>query len=232
LFNATTSRKFLIAIAIAGLTGQCLLSLYFSGLLVPQGLIAQTLSERQLSVLVAKHQSAILLDAWLMGMGSFLSVVFYVGLVQVSAAVFRVSGLLTIIAGTVLVAIAFVDVTFMVAAVKSAAIGHTGTTKIAFDFVAGPGESFDYTFIFGPAPMLSILLGIVLTRSGTFPVFFGYAAIAIGVLFFVAGLLSICDPGGSLATTTLEIVQISRGIWVFGVGIFILSFRNKSARVN
>jgi hypothetical protein len=229
--NASISnRSFLIPIAVAGIIGQCFLSIYFSGILVPKELIAGLRSVTQLSDLLTKHQPAILLDAWLMGIGSFLSVIFYVGLVYISGAIIRFSGLLAIIASAAVLAVALMDVTFMIASANAAFLGQTDTMKVAFDFVAGQGEAFDYTFIFGPAPMLITSIGIVLLRSDIIPRFFGYAAISVGVMFFIAGLLSIFYPRVSAITTVFEIVQMSRGIWVLALAIFILLFRKGSRR--
>jgi hypothetical protein len=226
-----SNRSFLIPIAISGLIGQCFLSIYFSGILVPGDLITVLTSARQLSDLVTKHRSAIFLDAWLMGIGSFLSVIFYLGLVYISGAITRFSGLLTIIASAAVLAVALVDVTFMVEAANAAILGHTDTTRVAFDFIAGGGEAFDYTFIFGPAPMLITSIGIVLLRSDIIPRFFGYAAIAVGAMFFIAGLLSIFYPRAGAITIVFEIVQLSRVIWVLTSAIFILIFRKGSRRV-
>ncbi len=217
-----------ILVAIAGITGQCFLSIYFSGVLVPKELMTVLASETKLSDLISKHESAILLDAWLMGIGSFLSVIFYVGIVYISGAIIRFSGLLTIIASSAVLAVALMDVTFMVEATNAAILGHTDTTKVAFDFVGGGGEAFDYTFIFGPAPVLITSIGIVLLRSDIIPRFFGYAAIAVGIMFFIAGLLSIFFPRASAITIVFEIVQLSRGIWVLTSAIFLLFFRKGS----
>jgi hypothetical protein len=167
-----------------------------------------------------------------MGIGSFLSVIFYLGLVYISGAIFRFSGLLTIIASAAVLAVALVDVTFMVEFANAAILGHTDTTKVAFDFIAGGGEAFDYTFIFGPAPMLITSIGIVLLRSDIIPRFFGYAAIAVGIMFFIAGLLSIFYPRASAITTIFEIVQLSRVIWVLTSAIFILFYRKGIRRVD
>lgn len=93
-----SNRSFLILIAIAGIIGQYFLSIYFSGTLVSKELIPSNISVTQLNELVTLHQSAIFLDAWLMGIGSFLSVIFYADLVYISGAIKRFSGLLTIIA--------------------------------------------------------------------------------------------------------------------------------------
>lgn len=231
MHNASISnRSFLIPIAISGIIGQCFLSIYFSGILVPKNLITAVNSVTQLSDLLTKHQSAIFLDAWLMGTGSFLSVIFYVGLVYVSGAVIRFSGLLTIIASAVVLAVSLVDVTFMVEAVNAAILGHADTTQVAFDFIAGGGEAFDYAFIFGPAPMLITSIGIVLLRSDIIPRFFGYAAIAVGVMFFIAGLLSIFYPHASAITIVFEMVQLSRVIWVLTSAIFILVSRKRAGK--
>ena len=230
--TSISNRSFLIPIAISGIIGECFLGIYFSGILVPRDLITVLTSVTQLRDLVTKHQSAIFLDAWLMGIGSFLSVIFYLGLVYISGAIIRFSGLLAIIASAVMLAVALVDVTFMVEAANAAILGHTDTTKVAFDFIAGGGEAFDYTFIFGPAPMLITSIGIVLLRSDIIPRFFGYAAIAVGVMFFIAGLLSIFYPRISAIIIVFEIVQMCRGIWVLTTAIFILIFRKRSRRVD
>ena len=223
--TSASNRSFLIPIAIAGIMGQCFFSIYFSGILVPKELAASLNSVSELSGLVTKHRSAIFLDAWLMGIGSFLSVIFYIGLVYISGAPIRFSGLLTIIASAAVLGVALVDITFMIAATNAAILGHTDTTKIAFDFVAGGGEAFDYTFIFGPAPVLITSVGFVLLRSDIIPRFFGYAAIVIGVMFFIAGLLSIFYLHGSEIIAAFQIVQMSRGIWVLTLAIYILIFR-------
>lgn len=131
-----------------------------------------------------------------MGIGSFLSVIFYAGLVYITGAITRFSGLLTIIASVTMLAVALADVTFMVAAVNAAILGHMETTKVAFDFIAGPGEAFDYTFIFVPAPFLVTSVGFVLLRYNIVPRFFGYAAFAVGMMFFITGILSIFFPRG------------------------------------
>ena len=223
--TSISNRSFLIPVAIAGITGQCFLSIYFSGVLVPKELITVLNSATQLSDIVTRHQSAILLDAWLMGFGSFLSVIFYVGLVYISGAIIRFSGLMTIIASAAVLAVALVDITFMVAAANAAILGHAETTRIAFDFVAGRGEAFDYTFMYGPAPILIVSMGFVLLGSDIIPRFFGFAAIAVGIMFFIAGLLSIFYPQADAITIIFEIVQLSRGVWVLTLSIFILLFR-------
>jgi len=230
--HSFSTRHFLILIAIAGIIGQCFLSIYFSGILVPSGLIIENESMAQLSDLVMKHRSAIFLDAWLMGTGSFLSVIFYAGLVYASGAIRRFSGLLAIIASTIVLAIALVDVTFMVAAANAAILGHSDTTKVALDFVAGSGEAFDYTFIFGPAPVLITTIGIVLLRSDIVPRPFGYAAVAVGIMFVIAGLLSIFYQGAGVITPVFEIVQLCRGIWVLATAIFILIFRKSKRNID
>ncbi len=225
-----SNRSFLILIAIAGIIGQCFLSIYFSGILVPKEFIPASTSVTQLSDLVTRHQSAIFLDAWLMGIGSFLSVIFYAGLVYISGAITRFSGLLTIIASVTVLAVALADVTFMVAAVNAAILGHMETTKVAFDFIAGPGEAFDYTFIFVPAPFLITSVGFVLLRYNIVPRFFGYAAFVVGMMFFITGILSIFFPRADAMVTVFEIVQLSRGIWVLVLAIYILIFSPENSK--
>jgi len=226
-----SNRSFLIPIAISGIIGQCFLSIYFSGILVPKDLSTALASVTQLRDLVTKHRPAIFLDAWLMGIGSFLSVIFYIGLVYIAGAIIRFSGLLAIIASAVMLAVALVDVTFMVEAANAAILGHADTTKVAFDFIAGGGEAFDFTFIFGPAPVLITSIGIVLLGTDIIPRFFGYAAIAVGIMFFLAGLSGIFYPRANAITAIFEVVQLSRVVWVLSSAIFILIFRKGRQRV-
>lgn len=121
-----------------------------------------------------------------------------------------------------MLAVALADVTFMVAAVNASILGHTETTKVAFDFIAGPGEAFDYTFIFVPAPLFITSIGFVLLRSDIVPRFFGYTAIVVGMMFFIAGIISIFYPHAAAIVTVFEIVQLSRVVWLLALAIFIL----------
>jgi hypothetical protein len=59
-------------------------------------------------------------------------------------------------------------------------------------------------------------------------VILGYAAIAVGIMFFIAGVLSIFYLRAGAITATFEIVQLSRVIWVLTSAIFILVSRKGS----
>jgi hypothetical protein len=55
----------------------------------------------------------------------------------------------------------------LVAAANAASVGHDATIAVAFDFVGGAAEAFDYAFLFVPAPALILSLGVVLlSRAG------------------------------------------------------------------
>ena len=222
-----SNRLFKVLIALAGLIGQSCLGIYYSGALVPGQLITGNLSASQLGDLVAHHQSAIFLDAYFQGIGTLLTVIFFVGLVYSSGATSRFSGLMVIIASSIVLAAALGDITFTLEAAKAAAIKHYQTMQTAFDFVAGPSEAFDYTFLFVPAPLLSISLGIVLIRSTILPHFLGYASITIGVMFVVVGLISIFNSFIGAIPVAFEIVQLGHVMWVLASAIFILVRRGK-----
>jgi hypothetical protein len=209
--------------ALVGIIGQAFLGLYYSTVLIPQSLVPGSLTAAQLTDLAVRYHDVIFLDAWLQAIGSLLSVVFFVGLVKLSGAENRFAGLMTIIASTVLLVVALGDVTFTVAAAQAASIGHTETAQVAFDFVAGPAEAFDYTFLVAPAPFLILSLGTVLLSSDILPRVFGYIALALGVAFVGGGLASIFSPLCGTAGVAFEAVQLGQVVWIMASGATVIA---------
>jgi hypothetical protein len=193
--------------------------------LVPSSLITGSATAAQLTALATQYHSAIFLDAWLQGVGALLSVVFFVALVHLSGAGSRFAGWMVMIASTSLLAAALGDVIFTVAATNAAMAGHAATAQVAFDFVAGPTEAFDYGFLFVPAPSVILSLGAVLLGSGILPRVLGY--LALGVAFLALGLASILSPlsgmTGVVFEVVFEVVQLCQVLWVVASAIFLCS---------
>jgi hypothetical protein len=139
---------------------------------------------------IASNHVAIFWDAYLQGIGSLLSIIFFIRLAYLSGSGSRFFGWMVMTTSSVILSISLLDVTFTVAAVNSALARHSETLRVTFDFIAGSTEAFDYTFLFVPAPLLIISLGIVLINSDLLPRVMGYTAIVIGLSFIVIGLIS------------------------------------------
>ena len=222
------TKLFRILAGLAGIVGQGALGVYYSGVLVPRLLITGNVTADQLGTLARQSHEAILFDAWLQGIGALGSIVFFVALVYLSNAGTKFAGWMTLIASGVVLTIALGDVTFTVAAVQAAAVGHTASAQVAFDFIAGPTEAFDYTFLFVPAPMLILSAGAVLLGSRVLPRIFGYLALLIGCAFVVVGVASLFSSLAGATGTFFEVVQVGQALWVLGAAATLLARTGKS----
>jgi hypothetical protein len=219
-----------ILIAISGICGHLALAVYYSGVLVPQQRFAGDLTTLQLMENIKKSQTFILLDAYLQGVGTLFSVIFFAGLVYLSGSGSRLSGWLVLITSAVMLTISLVDVTFTVAVVTAALAGHRETMRLAIDLITGSTEAFDYAFLFVPAPLLIISLAAVLLTSRLLPHIFGYLAIGIGVAFIAIGIISLFKTLAGSLGLAFEIVQLIQVLWVLGAAIFVLIYGQKRSK--
>jgi hypothetical protein len=211
-----------ILTALSGIFGQLALGVYYSGILVPRQLMSGDATMQRVTEIIAPNQVAIFWDAYLQGIGSLLTVIFFIRLVYLSGFGSRFSGWMVLITSSVILSIALLDVTFTVAAVNSALAKHTETLRVTFDFIAGSTEAFDYTFLFIPAPVLIISLGAVLVKSNLLPRVFGYMAIVIGFAFIIVGVISLFKTLAGFNGMAFEVVQIIQVMWVLTAAVFIL----------
>lgn len=217
----------LILTALSGICGQLALGLYYSGVMVPIQPVTADAGMGQLADLIVQHRVAIFWDAYLQGLGTLLTVIFFIRLVYLSRAGNLFPGWLVIITSSVMMAIALLDVTFTVATVNSALAKHPDTLRVAVDFITGSTEAFDYTFLFIPAPVLILSLGSVLLHSKLLPRVFAYLAIAIGIAFVALGIYSLFTTLSGSTGVIFEILQLIQTIWVLASAVFILLHRHK-----
>lgn len=203
-----------ILTAFCGIGGQCALGVYYSGALVPSALLRGTDTPSSLVALVASHRGGVMVDAWLQCVGALLSVIFFLGLVHLASATRQFAGRMTAVVASVMLAVAILDATFVVAGANAASLQHDATTVVAFDFVAGAPEAFDYAFLFVPAPALIISLGVVLLGSDVLPRFFGFTAIGIGVAFVGVGVAALTSPLSGPTGTAFLTVQLIQVLWI------------------
>jgi hypothetical protein len=225
--NSRTQR---ILTALSGISGQCALGVYYSGVLVPNAILRGTTTTSSLMMLVASHRTAIMVDAWLQCVGALLSAIFFLALVHRASAAQRFAGRLVAVMSSVMVALAVLDATFVVAAANAASVGHDATIAVAFDFVAGAAEAFDYAFLFVPAPALILSLGVVLLDADVLPTVFGWIAVAIGVAFVGVGVSALVSPLSGSAGTAFLAVQFIQVLWIMAVALVLLVWSDVPAR--
>lgn len=208
--------------ALSGICGQLALGVYYSGIMVPIQTGGADVSIEQTANLIVHNQVAIFWDAYLQGLGTLLTVIYFIRLVYLSGSGGQFSGWIVIITSTVMLTIALLDVTFTVAAVNSALAKHYETLRVTFDLITGSTEAFDYTFLFIPAPLLIISLGMVLLNSKLLPRAFAYLAIVIGIAFVILGIYSLFSTLSGSTGIIFEILQLIQTFWVLASAVFVL----------
>lgn len=156
--------------------------------------------------------------AWLQATGSLLSVLFFVGLVRLAKAATRLSGIATTMGSSVLLGIVLMEGVFTMDLSQAAANGHPATALTSFDLMT----VFTHIYPIVPAPLIFLALGWLLRSTQLLPRFFSTAAIGIGLLFVIIGLVSL------LTLPWLTIVVLSlQGVWVLSAAtVFtVRSFR-------
>ena len=203
-----------LLVALCGICGTILLSLYF-GVGLSAGL-AQLSSAATLAqvVSVATHYHALwFLGTWLQATGSLLSVVFFLALVQRAGATASLAGLLAIVGSAVLLSVVLIEGVFTIDLAQAAANGHQLTSLTSFDLMT----VFTYIYPIVPAPVIFLALGAILLRSGLLPLVFGWLAFGLGIAFALVGLIAL------FTTPILTIVVLSlQALWVLAAALRLL----------
>ncbi len=219
-----SERKLRLLGAACGIAGPIALTLYFGAPAVT-AFPAATVSNADLAAYATGHASIFYLGAWLQATGALLSVVFFLALVQLAGAVRRLSGLVTIVASALLLSVILVEGAFLMAVPGAAASGNTSAMRLAFDLSNG---GFVRVFPLAPASATFIALGVVLLGANVLQRGFGYAAIAIGVAFEVAGFAAIYTGAG---LTAALILSIGQEFWILAAAIALALSARTPAKV-
>lgn len=179
-----STRSFRILISLCGILGVVTLGTSF---LINQGPPAGA-TIAQIMVWGKQNFISVLLGTWLQGIGSLLSVIFVFALVRLANAITWLSGLLTILAGAILLAVSLTECTFYLSADYSG-LNHD-PTALATSLILI--TAVQHMYFIGPALLLP--LGIVTLLSGILPQVLSYLALVIGVAFEILGLVGLFIP--------------------------------------
>jgi hypothetical protein len=150
-----------------------------------------------------RFQEKILWGAWLQAVGPWFIVLFTFALVRMSGAAGTIGGWMTFFGAGILMTVSLVEVTFYIAALFDP---HAIVLPVVMSLIS----AIQHLFFVIAAPAMFIPLGLVIVRYKIIPKGIGYAAIIIGIAFFIIGGLTITKLILPPGITFLGIVQ---GIW-------------------
>ena len=199
-------------IALCGMAGPVALTVYFAAPAVLSWPYAGA-SAGQLTAYALGHQSLFYAGAWFQVTGTLLSVVFFLGILQLAGVAARMSGLLVIVASTSLLAIVLVEAALLVAVPMAASTGDTATVVTTFDLSNGV---FVRVFPLAPASVSYMALGAVILGSHVLRPWLGYAALGLGIAFELAGLIAIFASFGLILAVALSVGQ---ELWILAAAV-------------
>jgi hypothetical protein len=162
-----------------------------------------------------QHNDTIVLGAWLQGMGSLLIVVFALALVHLAGATNRLAGWLTLMAGTCILMVSLVEITFYLGAVEATRSGDV-STGLASDNLR---KAVQHVFLIAPALLLP--LGLVLLGSTILPRVFAYTGLALGAALQLLGLMGLFKPLQAL----IDALLIVQALWFVAAAVVLTARR-------
>ncbi|GCE23107.1 hypothetical protein [Dictyobacter kobayashii] len=156
----------------------------------------------QLAAFGKQYHNDILVGAWLQAISPLLIIFFVLAILQLAKATTRFAGLATLLGGGIFMVVDLLEVTFYLGAANA----HNLTTAlISLSFV----NAVQHLYSIIAAPALIIPLGVVIIGSPVLPRVLGYAAIIIGSLFAILGVVFLFTPvvDGVAALAILEAVE-------------------------
>lgn len=170
-------------------------------------------SVAQLRDFAVQHHNGIVFGAWLQGMGSILLVLFAIALVHLAGATNQFAGWITLLAGTAILMVSLVEITFYLGAVEAAQAGDLTIGTVSNALI----KAVQHVFLIAPA--LLIPLGAVLLGSQVLPRAFAYLALTIGTtlqIFGLVGLFGVLQP-------IIDDVLIVQAIWFVAAGVALMT---------
>ncbi|HEX9117558.1 MAG TPA: hypothetical protein VGA61_15920 [Anaerolineae bacterium] len=199
---------------LCGLLGTAALVAYYSAPFTWMPLPPPNATPDQVLAFGSQYHNAILWDTWLQAIGSLLSVVFALALVDLAGAAQRLAGRLVLLAGGVILVLSLMEGTFALGAVQAGANGHPQAALTCFDLT----NTFIHVFLI--APSLFLMLGAALWGTRLLPAAFAYVALGLGIAFQVLGVVGLFN---SAALLVVIFVLIAQELWNVAAAIVLLA---------
>jgi hypothetical protein len=209
-----SGKPFRIFIAVCGILGSAVLMLYFTAPFTFMPLPPPDTTVEALIQFGSKYRTAILFDTWLQQAGSFLSIVFVLGLIHLAHAFEKFAAKLTLVAAIVIMCLSLAEGTFALSAVYAGDYHHDQSSLAAFDLT----NVFVHIFLL--APSLFLMMGITLLNTNILPRFLIIAAIVLGCLFQTLGVVGLFN---NYAVIAVIFVLILQNIWTIISAIILIA---------
>ncbi|HEY1872615.1 MAG TPA: hypothetical protein VGG71_16255 [Chitinophagaceae bacterium] len=208
------NRSNIILTSLSGLLGTVALTLYFSAPFTWMPLPPSNATAIEILEFGRKYHTAILIDTWLQQLGTILSVVFALALVQIAGTSKKLAGRLTLLASTIITSLSLAEGTFALGALQAGDNGHLESALTCFDL------SNVFVHIFLLAPSLFLMLGFSLRGTTILPKFFITTAITLGILFQFLGVVALFYNQFLLMVIGILMLQ---NLWTIAASIILLT---------
>lgn len=197
--------------AVSGVAGPVALLVYFTAP-AAAGWPYSGAAPDALVTYARSHESLFYAGAWLQTMGTLLSLILFLALVQLAGAAARLSGLVVIAASSALFGLVLVEGALLVAVPIAAASGDAGTVATTFALSNG---AFLRVF-----PVVSAAcyagLGATIRDARVLSRRFGSAAWTLAAAFALAGAVAVVSPIGLIITVVLSAAQ---ALWIVAAAV-------------
>lgn len=211
-----STHLFRILSALSGIFGVIMLITSFSINTGP----APNATNAQLIAFGNQHFTSIMWGAWLQDIGSLLIVLFAIAIVFQAGATGWFAGWITLLGGTMLVTVSFVESIFYMSALYS----NPATMGLISNQL---GHAVQHLYFIVAAPTLFLSLGFVILGSRVLPGMFGYLALVLGAAFALLGVVSLNDLTLPVLITAFAGIQ---ALWWLAAAIVLL-FRTEKTSV-
>lgn len=207
--------RFKLLLSASGILGCLALIAYFSAPFLIFALPSSSAIPAEIVANATQYQLEYMLAAWLQGTGTFLIVVFVLGLVYLAKAWNRFSGWITMLASVAILSLSLNEGAFFIDTAQAVANGHPEAAVTSFDL------TFVFLHSFFIAPSLLLPLAFVLRQSTVLPSIFWLWGIVVGGAFEVLGLVGLLVPSATAASIALLVIML---VWVISAAT-TLAFR-------
>src|SRR5262249_48819052 len=152
-----------------------------------------------------QHRDAVLLGGWMQEIGAFLCIAFLVALTVLAGWASRISGLLLLLGGSILILVSLIEVTFYLLTVQGSTSGNATEVMLGLELT----KAIQHGYSMLAAPAVFFPVGALILGSRVVPRGFGYLAFLLGAIFTALG-------GVVLFNDSLQVlVNILSGIQAF-----------------
>ncbi|WP_369045871.1 hypothetical protein [Sinomonas sp. P10A9] len=163
----------------------------------------------------AQYDQLVEFGTWLQATGATLCVVFFIGLLFISASNGTLAAYTVLLGSAVLVALVLMEGVFTLTWVSASTAGVPESARAGYDLMS----RFIQVFPLVPAPAVYLPLGVILLRSRVLPTWLGWAALALGAAFLLVGLLEVFIPFAQAFAAGLAGLQ---DLWILTTAIILI----------